>query len=792
MPDIILKGCTPEPLMSYLKALGVLRLVAEDREHGDPDARGFWRNDQFVLRSRFDAQGIEDFFLDHYCPTPIVVPWSGGDFFAVNWSPGAVRRKKTPTAAAVIESFLTTASARLEGYRTALTACKMALESCGIDTASTEDSDALKGRQAEFKKLKWQFIETLRSTCPHLHTLEWIDTAAVTGADVFAPLLGSGGGSDGNTHFSDNFMQNLWDALPAFDSQRQGAPGAAPQSDDSRAGLRESLFREAGTYRVVKRTSSLFDAGAVGGPNATQGMERESLSNPWDVIIGLEGTLCFATAAVRRLGSQSGIAAAFPFQFQASPASRDGLADKESAGKEIWLPLWPRPCTIGEVLSLVKEGRAEAGSRPVRSGIDMARAIATLGIDRGVSSFHRYALVKGRVGGENYNTAASLGRFTVTERPHAELLREIDPWLDRFRRACSGDAAPARFTSALRTIDSAVFDFCLYGGSANFQTILIALGAAERRLATGGRFREEKYLRPLSGLSSAWVDAAKAPDNGEFDIALALASIDDPTQTIGPLRSNLESVTVWRNADENLDAKWAEKERAVVWNAADLAANLAAVLDRRVMDGSRKGCADLPLASAFTASPTGIAAFLRGELDDRKIEDLLWGLMLLDLGPVRSADSQSGFAAERPSTALPSLYCLLKLLFLPRPLVAFRGSNGVTRWRLAKAREDGIRIRPEPAILWLLRAGRVGEAAAIAMRRLRSSGLNPLPHRRSGGPSRDGEWREVHFAAREGQRLAASLLIPIHPSAANSLVQQATRASKIDASLPPTTFSAAE
>ena len=36
-----LRGCTPEPLMAYLKALGVFRLVAEQ---ADPDARAFWRN----------------------------------------------------------------------------------------------------------------------------------------------------------------------------------------------------------------------------------------------------------------------------------------------------------------------------------------------------------------------------------------------------------------------------------------------------------------------------------------------------------------------------------------------------------------------------------------------------------------------------------------------------------------------------------------------------------------------------------------------------------------------------
>lgn len=46
-----LTGCTPEPLMNYLKALGVLRLVSEQ---ADPEARGYWRGDRFVLESRLD------------------------------------------------------------------------------------------------------------------------------------------------------------------------------------------------------------------------------------------------------------------------------------------------------------------------------------------------------------------------------------------------------------------------------------------------------------------------------------------------------------------------------------------------------------------------------------------------------------------------------------------------------------------------------------------------------------------------------------------------------------------
>lgn len=61
--DLALPGCTPEPLIAYLKALGVLRLVSEQK---DPGARGFWRNDVFWLRSTLDRDALVKFFLEEY------------------------------------------------------------------------------------------------------------------------------------------------------------------------------------------------------------------------------------------------------------------------------------------------------------------------------------------------------------------------------------------------------------------------------------------------------------------------------------------------------------------------------------------------------------------------------------------------------------------------------------------------------------------------------------------------------------------------------------------------------
>lgn len=748
--DVELPGCTPEPLMSYLKALGILRLVSEQV---DSNARGWWNNDVFWIRSKLDRDGLTKFFLEEYSPTPIVVPWSGGDFFAVNWAATVPTHKETPTASSVIESFLTTTSSRLEPYRIALAACRVALENCGLETAHTQDKSALKARKAAFEKLKWEFIATLRANCEQPETLEWMDAAAVTGAEAFAPLLGSGGGSDGNTHFSDNFMQNLWDSLPDFDSQRHPSLGVVLTLGFSRLGLRDSMFREAGTYRTANRTSSLFDSGAVGGPNATQGMVRESLSNPWDVIIGLEGTLCFAAAAGKRLASQVRSAAVFPFQCSATPTSRDLLAEKERSGREIWLPLWQRPCRSGEIQNLLKEGRAEAGSRPVRDGVDMARAIVTLGIDRGVGSFYRYAILKGRVGGDNYNTAASLGRFAVTDRPDAELICEIDPWLHRFRRACAAKTAPARLDSVLRRIDSAIFDFCRHGGAAQFQRILIGLGGAEQALGIVERFRDDQKIKPIADLSQDWITAA---DDGspEFRLALALASIQSAGEKVGPLRANLEAVD-W---SKKQCKAWAEKDRSVVWSGADLSSNLANVIQRRMMDATRAGCDALPIASNHSVSLEVVSAFLAGELDELRIEQLLWGLLL-----VKPRGGQTLKMVQVETAPLPREYALLKLLFLPTmPSIVVDG-------------ETVAAIRPEPRILPLLRAGRIDEACKIAANRLRVSGLSPIPSALPTGIMRDSVWESADASnAKRGQRLAAALLIPISHSSITQLIQLVT------------------
>jgi CRISPR-associated protein Csx17 len=792
--------------MSYLKALGILRLVAEQIDSG---VRGAWRNGTFILSTMLDETALLKFFLEKYKPTPIVVPWSGGDFFDVNLDGDSGPFSETPTASKIIEAFLASQGSRLEPYRNTLRTALQTMKEVKVNQKADIEGTSK-------RKVKARFLASLRARLPDV-VVPWIDAAVVvvpridasvaTAADSlsFNVLLGSGGGSDGNTHFSDNFMQNLWECLPDFDNQRgykvefggkkwanlepppplpgrlvverkgdkftllsnlpiaelqlfllQANSNWASRSNEiqrrlqtleyplrpGEEGIRNALLGSLSQTLRPGRTASLFDSGSVGGPNAGQGMERDALLNPWNFVLAIEGSLCLAGAVARRQGASRSDASAFPFSARMVPTGYGTSVAKEAGQNEIWLPLWERSMRLDELSLLFAEGRVEVGKRAAHNGVDFARAVAGFGVDAGIRAFARYGIVKGRVGGENYNTAVALGQFKVIPQPQVSLLHEEEEWFEDFRRACRDDKTPQRFSAALRRIDSAIFDFCRYGGNLRMAEVLCALGSAERELANGEKFRktDKRTIAPVPILSPAWISAC---DDGsiEFRLALALASIvGDRNGQVGDLRSNLEPVerrgAYWT---------WVEKNRAVVWSSADLCRNLAAVLTRRIMDAGRAGLEQLPLAGRYSVSLGDVARFLNGDTDDRRLEELLWGLLLID----RTQDWREQIEQLSPASAQPLLlsypYAVLKLVFLPHSLLWPAGTAGVT-------------VKPEPEILGRLRANDVNGACQIATHRLRASGVVPMPGLYR-GRSQYGMKVSVGMNA---ARLAATLLVPVY------------------------------
>ncbi len=79
MSEIKLEGVRSEPFISYLKALGLIRIVSSQN---DPTAICRWENGCFFIESEMDRDQLIGFFLDEYSPTPIANPWNGGSGFS--------------------------------------------------------------------------------------------------------------------------------------------------------------------------------------------------------------------------------------------------------------------------------------------------------------------------------------------------------------------------------------------------------------------------------------------------------------------------------------------------------------------------------------------------------------------------------------------------------------------------------------------------------------------------------------------------------------------------------------
>ena len=104
--QITLDGCAPAPLVSYLKAIGVLRLLGSDANHvsgtaADAAVRGWWEAERFHLATRLGRDELMRFFLEEYAPSPVIAPWNGGSGFYAKDNQGWVLPPQRGGGAAV-------------------------------------------------------------------------------------------------------------------------------------------------------------------------------------------------------------------------------------------------------------------------------------------------------------------------------------------------------------------------------------------------------------------------------------------------------------------------------------------------------------------------------------------------------------------------------------------------------------------------------------------------------------------------------------------------------------------
>src|SRR5579875_40852 len=710
MPEIVLTGCTPEPLMSYLKALGIFRLVAEQV---DPDARLSWGGQAACLHSSFDRDRLTEFFLERYHPTPIVAPWNGGSGFY-------------ESGAEPLDKIAASTTDRLALYRDTIARIRTCVPK---KKPKKEEKDWLLARCRS--KLADEIVP-------------WLDTCFALGEEgpSYFPLLGTGG-NDGRLDFTNNFMQRLADVIPfTYDEE---------PPTNSKQWLAAALWADT-LVQLGESAIGQFDPGGAGGANAIQGkFEASSRVNPWDYVLMIEGTLLFAGSVARRLGANTLGRAVFPFcvdsiavGYGSASANEETTDDSRS---ELWLPLWTEPAPLAEVKHLFAEGRAQLGRRQARNALEFALAVNLLGVSRGVKSFRRYGFLKRN--GLAF-LAAPLGHIEVTFRPQARLLDDppLTEWLDRLRSACRDkDKTPARYQTALRQIDRSMFALATRSEQGNdakyLLDVLRCLGRAERTLATGLAFCKDKHIRPLQGLDQQWLGQA---DDGssEFRLAASLAGIRAASDgKVGPLRVFLEEVAV------TSFVHWKPGSTSAVWSQQPLAANLAAVFRRRQMDAFRSGQVGVPLDSPRPARLADVIAFLNEQTDDDKLHDLLWGLIAVTLEDEETQPQ----ANDEP--LVPLEFALPRLLVQPCSFAPLGRC-----WSLChKTMPD---VLPDPDVFHVLASGRldaVEQCIDRAARRLKSGGLLMTGYRnryRAGKP--------LGITSRLGpERLLAALLFPLSP-----------------------------
>jgi CRISPR-associated protein Csx17 len=721
-------GCRPEPLGSYLKALGLLRLVGEQ---ADPAAAGAWGAGTFTLTTRLDRDDLLDFLLDEYAPTPLVSPWNGGSGFY----PGD---KKAREEIALIEA---SALPRLRDYLTTLAVARELVAEAQAD-----------GWEPKDPRHKERFVQRCRARFPD-RAVAWLDAAVVlTGSGLtFPTLLGGSGGNLGRLDLSANFLARLADVL----CLRPGRGG--PTRATSRAWLAAALFRTPAA--AVKASIGQFDPVAASGPTSSAFGAADALVNPWDVVLLLEGSLLFAGAAARRLGMAAPGTAAMPFMVASTPIGYPSSAPGENAKGEVWAPLWSRSATPAEVARLIGEGRSTWNRQQAGSGLDFARAAAGLGVDRGIDAFARHALVERH--GQSM-LAVPVGRFAVTARPQVPVLGQLDRWLDRVR---STRDLPAAVASALRGVESAMFAVAQRGGGDRLARVLVAAADLEAGIARSGRLRAT--LLPVQGLAARdWLPQVLGDRPGpEATLAAALASLRDLDGT--DLRSLLRPVA--RSGGGGARRLTFTVAPAPVLGlgrrpVVEVLADALVLRTRQAEERATRREGDGPEQEASVgvvaghdrgdpASAGAVAALLRGGVDEVVLARLLAGMLLLSWPP-DGPDEPLGARGEAVAAHLASpAYALLAPFFQRRAITPGPG-------------RDLFRPRVQPAWPARLRAGRVRDVVDEAHRRMRIGGHRPAVRAPTPGA---GAIAGLHDAV-PGARLAAALLVPIPPADARALL----------------------
>jgi len=700
-------GCRHDILGHYLKAIGLLRVLAKcaASEYRDPDAEGWWNTDDgafYLCSEKYGtAEKLTEFFEKYYQPTPVFV-------------------EQQPTQATPQRR--TTSLAQAAYLRQAATNLGATLAQ---DAKANEALSAY--RDSPFSALG-DVVDTIAA--PRF----------VRGADN--PLFLAKGRTSGMGHiwrsfaeYCDKFdsqrkaiseteesiadlnntdpkLQKLEDALLKAQTEQSSYNGNAEKKRTSLKAKVEKAKAKLSEYRQEKsnqrrdledktksqRTalvSCLFatqnsdNETGKGTPFFPDAIKTYNVGGGWveenfpfaalDYILAVEGAFAMRGSVSRTLGANTRRFAAFPFVFDSGEDLVDDGNKVKGTASSLWLPIWDRSATFAELSSFIADAQARLPKKEARFSAEFLRALHSQGIDAGFSGWQefRFRMKGSRV---PWVTAGTFSEAKYSAR--ATLLnRAIEPFdatrfIDQFEFVWKGNDADSHSPHKLRAaINAAIENTVVSTTAENCLEILCEVFSACKKMALSKTFREKslqnrppRFFAPLP--MAEWRELLRDLEAvREFDIARAVASIvglqeqrSGKFSKAQPMLGSLLPLKLkngWYLPSDN------DRSNQAVWSGADLCHDLTAVLWRRYMDSLKD---DYPaLQSVFPARLESILAFLNGELDDHKIARWIEALSLIgwrfEKTEKENSDTGNAERAEvKNSHPTPPCYAALRTL----------------------------------------------------------------------------------------------------------------------------------
>jgi CRISPR-associated protein Csx17 len=664
MEPLYLQGCRHDILGHYLKAIGLLRVLAKCAapEHRDPDAEGWWASDKacFCLRSpKYPTrERLVEFFARHYSPTPVFAAW--------NKEPGS--------DADVAEKF----GMRPE-WEVANSLSKMVVSA--EDRRKPANKDKLIATEA---------LEAYREAANVMAT-EAVDaiSAPFLKSNTEHPLFLSKGIA-GRAHL----WRSHWDYLSAFQKHRTAYIVAAENicthtgTNKQLAKLKEkanaALKPIADLLPFVSGTGGESSAKGKGTPFFPDAIKAYNIGLGWvtenypfnalDYVLAVEGGFAMRGSVGRTLAANSRRFAAFPFVFDAGEELVDDANEVKGTSSALWFPLWDRPVTFVELSSFITDAQARLPGKEARFSAEFMRALHSQGVDAGFAGWQEFRF-KMKISRVPWITTGAYVESTFRE--DATLLnRALYPldesqFLDQFEIKWKGGKADSKSPHPVRAAINAAMETAIRETTPHHcLDLLSAAFRACRQMAISESFRETlpgkraRFFQPLP--MGPWHHLLRDMAQPEFRIACAVASItsggkqrDGDYSKVLPMLGSLLPLKLGPGG-WFLPTK-SDVSKQAVWTGTDVCRDLAAVLARRYMDSlTDERPALIPSHDSLGAPLSDVLAFLSGDLDDALIARWIEALSLIGWEFPQTAEAPA--ETTTGESAIPPEYAALRTL----------------------------------------------------------------------------------------------------------------------------------